>query len=171
VEIVQALRAAAGLAESAEIPEFVATLLRHPQLYSRHAAIGVELLTKGTLSARQRELAILRTGWLCGAPFEWGEHVGIAKRAGLSSDEIERLTQDADVAGWNEADRAIVKSAEELHEDATISDPTWAALSGFLNEAQMIELIYVVGHYTKLAYLQNALRVRLTPGNSGLAER
>jgi alkylhydroperoxidase family enzyme len=170
-EIVRSLRAAAGMSEAKEIPEIVATLLRHPRLYEKHAAIGVELLGAGALSARHRELAILRTGWLCGAPFEWGEHVAIGKRAGLSQAEIEGLTQAAETSGWDDEDRAIVRAAEELHGNAMISDQVWAALAGFLDERQLIELVYVVGHYTKVAFLQNALRLRLPLGNEGLATR
>lgn len=171
VEIVRSLRQAAGLAETAQIPEVVATLLRHPGLYAKHAAIGAELFGKGALSPRQRELAILRTGWLCGAPFEWGEHVAIGQRAGLGTAEMAALTQEADLAGWDETDRAIVRAAEELHRDAAISDAVWNELASFLDERQLIELVYVVGHYTKVAYLQNALRLRLPPGNDGLSAR
>jgi alkylhydroperoxidase family enzyme len=170
-EIVRARQKAAGLVETAAIPEVVATLLRHPNLYEKHASIGAELFGRGELSPRQRELAILRTGWLCGAPFEWGEHVAIAKRAGLTSAEIQRLTLAADSAGWDADDCAIVEAAEELHHDAMISDRVWAALGAFLDERQLIELVYVVGHYTKVAFLQNALRLRLPLGNEGLATR
>jgi alkylhydroperoxidase family enzyme len=170
-EIVRSLRAAAGLPDTAEVPEIVATMLLHPRLYRCHTAIGAELLGGGALSLRQRELAVLRTGWLCGAPFEWGEHVGIGKRAGLSAAEIERLTQGAEASGWNDDDRAIVQAAEELHRDAMISDPVWAVLAGFLDERQLIELVYLIGHYTKVAFLQNALRLRLPQGNEGLAAR
>lgn len=170
-EIVRSLQKAARLAETAAIPEVVATLLRHPSLYEKHAAVGAELFGKGALSPRQRELAILRTGWLCGAPFEWGEHVAIGKRAGLSTAEMEALTQEADLAGWEETDRAIVRAAEELHCGAMISDAVWGVLASFLDEAQLIELVYVVGHYTKVAYLQNALRLRLPLGNDGLFAR
>jgi alkylhydroperoxidase family enzyme len=171
IAIVRSLRAAAGLADTGEVPQIVATLLRHPRLYEKHAAVGAALLGGGVLSPRQRELAILRTGWLCGAPFEWGEHVAMAKRAGLGTAEIERLTQDAETAGWNDADGAIVSAAEELHRGAMISDAVWARLGAVLDEGQLIELVYVVGHYTKVAYLQNALRLRLPAGNDGLAAR
>lgn len=167
--IVASLRKATGLDEAGEIPDVVATLLRHPRLYEKHAAVGVALLGDGALSPRQRELAVLRTAWLCGAPFEWGEHVAIAKRAGISSEEIERLARDTEAADWNEIDRAIILAAEELYHNAMISDETWAVLSAHLEDRHLIELIYVVGHYTKVAYLQNALR--LSPGSEGLAAR
>lgn len=170
-EIVRALRQAAGLVESGAIPEIVATLLHHPVLYSAHAAIGVALLGNGALSMRQRELAILRTAWLCGAPYEWGEHVAIAKRTGLSSNEIERVLEGSGASGWDEEAHAILVATEELHERAMISDQVWAQLATFLDERQSIELVYVVGHYTKVAYLQNALRLRLGQDNPGLSAR
>jgi alkylhydroperoxidase family enzyme len=165
------ISAAAGSPTSGEVPEIVATLLRHPGLYEKHVALGTELLGNGTLPARQRELAVLRTGWLCGAPYEWGEHVAIAKRAGLTTLEIERVTQGSDAPGWSDQDRAVLRAAEELHQDATISDATWSALETFLDERQLIELPYLIGNYTKVAYLQNALRLRLRGDNRGLSAR
>lgn len=165
------VRSAAGLPQSSEIPEFVATLLHHPELYEKHAAIGTVLLGEGSLSARHRELAILRTAWLCLAPFEWGAHVPLAKRAGISGEEIEHVIEGSGSSAWGEQDRAILHAAEQLNEDAMIPDRTWAQLTRFLDDQQLIELIYVVGHYTKVAFLQNALRVRLPPGNKGLSAR
>lgn len=170
-EIADRIRDAAGAPASDEIPEYVTTMLRHPSLYEHHVALGTELLGKGALVTRHRELAILRTGWLCGAPYEWGEHVAIAKRTGITSAELERITQGASASGWSDQDRAILRAAEELYEDAMISDQTWNALEEFLDEQQLIELPYVIGTYTKVAFLQNALRLRLARTNPGLAAR
>lgn len=169
--IADSIRKAAGVHAAGEIPEYVATMLKHPGLYRHHAALGAELLASGTLSARHRELAILRTGWLCGAPYEWGEHVEIAKRAGLDAAEIEQITEGSKASGWGDLDRAILRAAEELYESAMISDETWSALETSLDERQLIELPYVIGTYTKVAYLQNALRLRLLRTNPGLSAR
>ena len=79
-------------------------------------------LFKGALSPRERELAILRVDWLCGAPFEWGEHVDIAKRYGVSREEIERVTQGSSAPGWSEHERAILKGVEESLANYMISD-------------------------------------------------
>ena len=43
--------------------------------------LAVQSFNYLTPSAIIRLLAILRTGWLCGAPYEWGEHVIIGKEA------------------------------------------------------------------------------------------
>lgn len=169
--IAERIRSAAGASSDCAIPEYVATMLRHPDLYEHHVALGTALLGNGALPARLRELAILRTGWLCGAPYEWGEHVEIAKRAGLASVEIERVTHGSDAPGWDEQDRAVLCAAEELHAQASITDRTWSMLEAFLDERQLIELPYVIGNYTKVAYLQNALRLRLMRSNPGLSAR
>ena len=114
---------------------------------------------------------ILRTGWLCGAPFEWGEHVEIARRNGITSEEINLVTVGSQADAWSHVERTLLRAAEELHADAMIGDATWSELAAFLNEMQLIELVYVIGNYTKVAYLQNALRIRLGSRNRGLTAR
>jgi alkylhydroperoxidase family enzyme len=154
-----------------EIPELVLTLVRHPALYERLTDMAVQLQGRGTLAPRDRELAVLRVGWLCQAPYEWGEHVRLAKQAGLSSEEIGRVTQGSSAPGWSAHEAAILRAAEELHERAMISDATWSALSDHLDERQLIELPILIGQFTLVAYLQNALRMRLGHRNPGLKAR
>ena len=163
--------AAQQLEQLQNISEIVLTMLRHPELFMRQTEIGVQLLGQGTLSARDRELAVLRIGWLCQAPYEWGEHVHIARKVGLDSADIERITQGSQAPGWSEHERAILCAVEELYADAMISDATWAILSKQLDERQLIELPIVIGQYQTVAYYQNSLRLRLHEGNLGLAQR
>ncbi len=154
-----------------EVPEVVAIMLRHPELYGRQVEMGIQVSPRGALAFRDRELVILRIGWLCQAPFEWGEHVKKGKEAGLTSEEIERVTQGSSASGWNEHERAILKAVEELFEQAMISDATWDALSKRFDDKQLIELPILVGHYQAIAYSQNSLRLRLGNGNIGLKAR
>ncbi len=170
-KMVNDLRAAASLPPSDVIPEVMATLLKHPDLYAAHMQMGLQLLGKGVLAPRDRELAVLRVGWLSRAPYEWGEHVGVGKRIGLTSAEIERVTRGSKDPAWTEHDRAILRAVEELHANAMISDRTWATLAKRLNEKQLIELPMLVGQYQLVAYYQNSLRMRLMEGNAGLKAR
>jgi len=169
-ETVAALRTALGLPPTAEVLEYVATMLRHPALLQRHVDLSVQLF-KGTLSARDRELAILRTGWLCQAPYEWGEHVLIGKRVGFTSEEIERITIGSTAPEWDEHDRAILRAVEELLADTMISDETWAALARTFDEQQLLEFPILIGFYQGISYLQNSVRFRLQPDNPGLSAR
>lgn len=161
----------AGAESLATLPEIMRTMLRHPNLFARQVDLGIQLLSQGSLTARDRELAVLRIGWLCRAPYEWGEHVLVAKKAGITSEEIERITGGSDAPGWNEHEQAILRATEELYEDAMISDATWATLAKRLDERQLIELPIVIGQYQAVAYYQNSLRLRLHDGNLGLEAR
>jgi alkylhydroperoxidase family enzyme len=158
-------------ARLANLPEIMRTMLRHPHLFARQVDVGIQLLSRGALSARDRELAILRIGWLCQAPYEWGEHVLIARKLGIGSDDIERVTHGSDAPGWSEHERALLRATEELHADAMISDATWTTLAKHLDEQQLIELPILVGQYQAVAYYQNSLRLRLHEGNLGLKAR
>ena len=120
---------------------------------------------------RDRELVILRTGWLCRAPFEWGEHVRIGRQLGLTGEEIERVIEGSTAGGWSEHERALLAATEELHAGAMISDATWEVLSRSMSDTQLFELAVLVGQFTTVAYWQNALRLPLGEGNAGLAAR
>jgi alkylhydroperoxidase family enzyme len=170
----QEIRRAAGSSTPVTadtVPEFVTTMLRHPELYRRITELSRQLQATGTLRPRDRQLAVLRVSWLCQAPYVWGEHVKHSKRIGLTSDEIERVTLGSGAAGWDELDSAILRAVEDLHAGAMISDVAWNLLSQRLDDKQLIELPVLVGQFTLIMYLQNSLKLRLGPGNIGLAAR
>lgn len=151
--------------------DFFRTLVRHPGLYRRFAPFAGKLLVAGKLPARDRELAILRCAWLCRAGFEWGEHVRIARSAGITSAEIERIRQGSADRGWPADEAALLRAVEELHATARLTDATWAELARNYDERQLIELPFLIGAYQMIAYVQNALRVALPEGSAGLESR
>ena len=94
-----------------------------------------------TLAPRERELLILRIGWLCQAEYEWGQHVIFGKGAGLTDEEIARIKEGPDAKGWSPFDAALLRAADELHADAFISDATWAALSERYSTQQLMDVV------------------------------
>ena len=90
------------------------------------------------------------------------------RKIGVTAGEIERIKHGSSATGWDEADRAILRAAEELHADAMISDATWAALAEQLSPSELIELMMIAGHYHTTAFIQNSLRFRLNDYNRGL---
>ena len=76
-------------------------LIRHAELYQAHLEVAKKYLSECEMDIRDRELAILRIGWLSQAPFEWGAHVKIAKRNGITSEEIERVIEGS-LGAWLE---------------------------------------------------------------------
>ena len=57
------------------VPNIFKTLAHHPDLMRRWLVFGNHVLFKSTLPARERELVILRIGWLCEAEYEWAKRV------------------------------------------------------------------------------------------------
>jgi len=144
------------------------TLARHPRLMKRWSAFGGVLLYGGALPARERELVILRTGYLCRAPYEWGQHVEIAKAAGLTDGEIARIADGPGADGWVPADADLLRATDELHLDSRISDPTWTSLAVRWDEQQLIEVCMVVGQYHLVSFTLNSLGVE--PESADLPE-
>ncbi len=163
------LRANFGLGEA--MPDAIATMLRHPDLYRAQVEYVVARTKALVLAPRDLEIVILRTAWLCKSGYSWGEHVKFGKKAGLTAQEIEWIVQGSSAPGWNARDRALNRICEELHDTSFVGDDTWAAIAANFTDKQIIEILTIIGAYHEVAYLYNAMRIRPIPGNPGLAAR
>lgn len=146
----------------------VGTLAQHWPAYQKFIVWGRHVLgDTSTLPPRERELLILRTGWLCQAEYEWGQHVVIGKKAGLTDEEIARIKEGPDAKGWSPFDATLLRAADELHKDSVISDKTWAALSERYNTEQLMDTVFAVGQYTLVSMALNSFGVQLDKGVKG----
>jgi len=150
-----------------EMLNIFATLAHHPQLLRRWLVFANHVLGKSTLPARERELVILRIGWLCRAEYEWAQHAVIGERMGLSDEEMRRIAEGPEAPGWGPVDRALLRATDELHADAFISDETWSALSRCFDTQQLMDLVFTVGQYNLVSMVLNTLGVQLDPGIEG----
>ena len=123
------------------------------------------LSKKNDLPAREREIVVLRIGYLCRAGYEWTQHVPIGIRAGLTEDEVERIKLGFG-AGWNAADAALIQAADELHTDYFISDGTWAALKAHFSDKQCMDVVFTAGQYTQVCMMLNSFGVQLDEGQT-----
>ena len=135
------------------------TFAHHPKLMKRWLVFGNHVLAKSTLPARDRELVVLRTGWNCRAPYEWGQHVVIARSIGITDDEITRVSVGPDAGGWSEQDAVLLRAADELHNDQTLTDATYAALATRYDVQNLLDLVFTVGQYHLVSMALNAFRV------------
>ncbi len=147
------------------------TLAHHPKLFKRWLVFGSHLLAKSTLPPREREIAILRVGWKCRAEYEWGQHVLIGRDAGLDDEEIERIADGPDAAGWSEADRVLLRATDELLDDSFVSDATWQALTSLFDTRQLMDLVFTVGQYKLVSMALNTFGVQLDEGVPGFPKR
>lgn len=137
------------------------TQAHNPRVLQR--VFAGNLLDKGSISLRHRELIILRTCSRCGSEYEWGVHVALfAERAGLDKAEIR-----ATLTGTNAENSlpvqevALLKTVDQLHDHNQIDDALWAELIRYFSPAQLLEIITLTGNYHTISFVTNAARVEL----------
>jgi AhpD family alkylhydroperoxidase len=131
-------------------------LARHPVLAKAYLTFSTHLLTTTTLPVRTRELVILRIAWRRHCKYEWAQHVLIARRAGITDDEIAEIRDGVPTL--------LTRAVDELETDSTLSDETYAALAKDLDDHQLMDLVFTVGAYGLLAMALNTFEVELDPG-------
>jgi alkylhydroperoxidase family enzyme len=127
------------------------TFLHHPALARAFHTFNGHILFATTLSARQRELVILRVAHLRTSTYEWDQHVLLAHDQDITDDEIARVAAGPDADGWDPIEAALVRAADELLDTARISDDTWAVLAAELDTQQLLDLVFTVGAYDLIA--------------------
>jgi alkylhydroperoxidase family enzyme len=136
----------------------------HPDMLKRWLVFATHVLSKNTLTARDRELLILRTGWNCRSRYEWGQHVEIALRCDITAAEIKAVKKGALVSTWSPIDKLLLTAADELHNEYAISDATWRNLGKHYSNEQILDLIATVGNYHLVAMFLNSTKVPIDAG-------
>lgn len=107
-----------------------------------------------------RELMILRSGQVQHSEYEWAQHLGMARKAGV------REAQIAALATWRESQEfdAKERAALGLLEGVTagrLDDATWAVAAEAFSREELMELVLVAAFYSMVARVLDALRVPL----------
>ncbi len=139
------------------------TLARNPRILGKIRRAN--LLDRGSIERRDREIVILRATARCGAEYEWGIHVSVfARRFGVSEAQIAASVHGGpEDPAWQPRDRLLLRLVDELHERADVSDALWKELAGSYEEDQILELIVLAGFYHTISFVVNALRVEHEP--------
>jgi 4-carboxymuconolactone decarboxylase len=157
----------AGRANGGQVLNVYRTLVNAPEAAEAFLKWGRYILSeRNDLAPRQREIVILRTGFLCRSGYEWTQHVRVGKGAGLTDAEVEAIKVGADAPSWDAADAALIRAADELHKDFFISNETWAELGNHFTTKQQMDVVFSVGQYTQVSMFLNSFGVQLDPGQT-----
>jgi alkylhydroperoxidase family enzyme len=154
----------AGGPDAPPVPTVLATLVHHPVLAAPFLAFNNVLLRTPALTARQRELMILRVAWRTRSKYEWIQHARLRHRYDITLDDVEAIARGEMLASWSALEHSLVVATDELLDDSCISDATWAALASELDEAQLVEVVFTVGTYTLLAMAFNSFGLQIEAG-------
>jgi len=172
-EAVAALRAAfgetaaerllAGAPDAPRVPNALTTLMRHPGLAGPFLTYNAVLLNAPALEPRLRELMVLRVAWRTRSTYEWAQHVRMARRCGITAEEIDAITDGTGAGVWSPLDADVLSATDQLLDHYRIDDDTWARLAERLDERQLMEVAFIVGTYTCLAMAFNSFGLELDP--------
>jgi alkylhydroperoxidase family enzyme len=137
------------------------TMARSPRVFGKVFAGG--LLDKGPLSLRRREIVIDRTTARLGCEYEWGVHIAFfAEKVGFGETEIAATVHGtADALCWAADEQALLAMVDDLVDRRTIRPETWTTAQVHFDEAQLLEVIALVGFYHTISFLCRGLELPL----------
>lgn len=136
------------------------TLLHAPAIVEGLMPVTVYLTEESTLPPRHRALLILRAAWLCGSRPLWATHAARAREGGMTDAEIRRVAEGPDAAGWDRFERTLLRLADQLYLNSSVTDAVWAALAERYDEHGLIDAVETVNHFTVLSMIYNAFGVQ-----------
>lgn len=142
-------------------PNLFTTLARHRGLFRAWMWYASRLMPFGELSRRETELLILRIAHLRACAYEFEHHVRIGRRAGVRSEDVERVREGPDARGWSERERVLLRAIDALNRTQDIDDATWRAMRAQLSEKECLEVLMLSGLYESLATTLLTLRVQV----------
>jgi len=135
------------------------TLLRVPEMVEALMPFNIYVSSESSLSARDRELLILRTAWLCGNQYVWSSHAALARASGLTATGIRRIAQGANAGGWEPFEGTLLRMADELYRNSSVSDATWKQLAARYDVDHLMDAVMTVADFTTLSLMYNAMGV------------
>jgi 4-carboxymuconolactone decarboxylase len=144
-------------------PLLLRTIAHHPRILEMMRAS--QLLDRGSLALRHRAIVILRTTARCTCGYKWCAPASLfAAHSELRQSEMAVIAYGgaADPA-WSQPERTLIRVVDELHDTARISDALWTDLRRHWSDAQLVELIVLVGFYHTISFVVNGLCVKLEP--------
>jgi 4-carboxymuconolactone decarboxylase len=136
-------------------------LANAPNVFGGWAQMVDELFDSPTFTLRMREVVILRVAHLQGSRYEVSQHVGIARTAGLTEQQINAIrdTADLDAAGFSATERTALDVTTELCSTHKLRDDTFTAAQDLFGDEAFTELLMIISCYYGLALVLNAADV------------
>jgi len=147
--------------ESGRVGNLFRVMAHSPRLLHQFMRLGSDLRSRTKLDPRLRELAILTVGRLTQAPYEYVHHIPLARRAGVTEDQIDGLPVWDGNPAFSEEERAVICYAEEVTLKIRATEAAFAAVHTFLGDEQMVELTLNIAFYNLVVRFLEPMQVEL----------
>lgn len=160
-----------GFFKDADRNPVLRTFAHHPALANAFSALNVHLLSSNTLPVKLRQIAIMRTAWICDATYMWSSHLNTSRLCGLAPDMYEPIQRGADDPYFTPFERIVMLATDELVKDHRVQDGTWQVLAAEWNERQLLDFLFTVGCYAMVAGVMRSTGVQRETDLRALAEQ
>ncbi len=124
----------------------------HDELWRPHLALKVAMVNATSIDPWLREVLILRTAWLANSEYELHHHLSISRNLGFSEEKQEALrTQNYE--SLTEEERTVAQLTDEVIATLTASDETLAKARELFGDAQVLEMVLIIGSYWSTAMI------------------
>ena len=138
-------------------------MLRAPGIGDALQRLGAGIRYRGSLSGREREMAILVVAAHWESAFEQRAHEAAGRTAGLADAELAALRAKGPAFDGPVLDdpreACVLATARALVTTGDLDDEQYAAAVSTLGEADLFELTTLVGYYATLALQMRVFRV------------
>ena len=135
-----------------------------PNLLRRFLGLANELRNGTELDPKLRELALMTVGRLTDAEYEFTHHWNISLKVGVKREQLEHLADFESSALFSDHERAVMRYASEATTNIKVSNATFNALRGFLDNRRITELVMNVAFYNSVVRVLIPLGVELEAG-------
>ncbi|KAA6465362.1 carboxymuconolactone decarboxylase family protein [Acidobacteria bacterium AB60] len=156
-------------AQRGNVPNMFRVMAHRPEIFATMQAHFGAVLNTGTVSAKLKELIIVRTSQVNDTPYCLASHTILARGLGWTDDQLDGLANWQQREDFTPAEKAALRLAETVTRDAhAVSDEQFAELRSFYDEGEIVELLCAIGLFNYFNRFNNALRMEPTkPGEGG----
>lgn len=138
--------------------------LQNPELAQHAQSLGAFCRYGTSLPPRLSELAILVTGSVWQAGFEWHVHAPIGLAAGLSPATVEAIRRGEQPDALPEDEAAVYAFSRALIVERRVGDDDYARAEAVLGQSGVVELVGILGYYGLISMTIVAFHVPVPDG-------
>ncbi|HEX3377614.1 MAG TPA: carboxymuconolactone decarboxylase family protein [Candidatus Acidoferrales bacterium] len=128
-----------------KVPNIFAAMAHRPAVLSAFLPLYKAVVNQGTVEAKYKELAYLRTSMVNGCEYCTRAHLASSKGAGVTPEQIAALPFYARSPLFDEKEKATILYADRVTRGAAgIRQPVMESLRKFYDEGQIVELTLVI---------------------------
>lgn len=143
-------------------------MLANPRIADIVQTLGAAVRYEIDLTPRAREIATLAVAAAKRSNFEWFAHELLARRAGLTDEELDHLQAGRPAPSFDAYEDLVWRVVTALVQSSDLDDSQFAEARDILGDVGIVDLITLVGHYELLS---RSLSVWRTPLPEGAEEK